>query len=167
MQRARVAVVEAFIGGFDGVDVADEIRDAHIWGGQLFDVTVAAVQPLNGGLVTAGLEDGPALRRDRRHRVLGKWRARQHRNPFVQQIRQAARNPRLGLAAQAEQIHAVPGEQGALHIGQHRVVISDDALKQRPPGLDAVHEVGPDFRGNGAGRVAGGAQGAKGLEVWR
>ena len=165
MQRPGVAVVEAFIGRLDGVDVADQVGHTDIRGGELFHVAFRAVHPRDGRIVATGFHHGTALLGDRRHGVFGKRCTGQHRHPLVEQVGQAAGNAGLGLPAQAKEVHAVAGKQGALHIGQHRVVVADDAFKQGRTGLDALHQVGADFRGNGARGIAGSAQGAKGLDV--
>jgi hypothetical protein len=55
-----------------------------------------------------------------------------HRRPLVEQAAEGADQAGLALAAFAEEYEVVPGEQGALQVGHHRVVEPDDA---REPGL--------------------------------
>ena len=49
------------------------------------------------------------------------------RRPLVEQADDRADQPGLALAALAEQDDVVPGEQGALEVGQHGLVEADDA----------------------------------------
>ena len=165
MQGLRVAVVEALVGRLDGIDVPDEVGHAHVRGGQLLDVPLAPVHPRDGHVVSARLDEGPPLFGDGGQGVFRKRCTGQDGYPLVEQVGEAAGDPRLGLTAEAQQVHAVAREQRALHIGQDGVIVADDALEQRGAGLQPVNEVGPDFRGNGPRGVSGGAQGAEGLDV--
>jgi hypothetical protein len=84
------------------------------------------------------------------------------RGPLVEQVDQAAHQPRLALAPLAEQDHVVAGEQRPLHLGQHGVVVTDDAREARRAGAQPVEQVVAQLLFHGAELVARGSQLAQG-----
>lgn len=71
----------------------------------------------------------------------------------------------FGLSAQAEQQDIVLAEDGALHIGQHRIIEAEDAGENGFLAAYFFDQVVAQFLFDAAGRIAGGAQGAEGLDV--
>ena len=69
------------------------------------------------------------------------------RDVLVEQIDQAAQDPALGLAAQAEQDEVVPREDGVDELRDDRLVVADDAGKQ---GLARSELAARDCRGSPA-----------------
>ena len=144
----------AALGHLDRVDVADQVADAGVRGGQLLAEPVAAVQPADRGGV-AVLGDLPAPPdADRLQRVLVELAADQHRRPLVEQADQGADEPGLALAALAEQDQVVPGDERALDLGDDGVLEPDDAgqrgLAGGQPGEQVVADLGLDRPGGGA-----------------
>ena len=141
----------AALGDLDRVDVADQVADAGVRGGQLLAVPLDAVQPGDRQVVAELGDRGAGERRgDRLQRVLVELGAGDHRRPLVEQADQRADQPGLALAALAEQHDVVAGEQGPLELGQHGVVEADDAgnagLAGAQPGQQVVAELLLDVR---------------------
>ena len=152
----------AALGHLDRVDVADQVGHAGVGGGQLLEVALAAVPPLDGQIL-AGLGGPPdRLRRDRRVRVLAELRPRDHRRPFVEQAGQRAQQSGLALTAFAEQHHVVARDQRPLELRKHGVLEAEDS----GPYLAALGQRGqqvlPDFLFDAPLAMAGGTQLADG-----
>ena len=157
----RVAEAAA-LGHLDRVDVADQIGHAGVRGGQLLEVALAAVPPLDGQIV-AGLGGPPdRLRRDRRVRVLTQLGARDHRRPLVEQAGQRAQQPRLALTAFAEQHDVVAGDQSALQLRKHGVLEAQDAGPRVAALGQRGQQVLPDLVLDAPLAMAGGTQLADG-----
>ena len=113
--------------------------------------------------VVADLGGRAARRRgDRVQRVLVELGAGDHRGPLVEQLDQRADQPGLALAALAEQHHVVAGQDRPLDLGQHRVVVADDAGEARLTGAHPGQQVVAQLLLDRAVDVAGGAQLADG-----
>ncbi len=82
----RLGITEAAsLGHLDGVDVAHQVTNGGVRGGELFRITLAAVAPADRQLIT---ELGGAAQggwRDRLVRVLPQLGSGDHRCPFVEQ----------------------------------------------------------------------------------
>ena len=63
----------------------------------------------------------------RRERVVVDLAAGDDGRLFVEQVDQAARDARLGLAALAEEDDVLPGEDGVLDLRDDRLFVADDA----------------------------------------
>ena len=85
-----------------------------------------------------------------------------HRGPLVEQVDQAPDQPGLALAALTEQHHVVAGEQGPLDLGQHGVVVADDAGKARSACTQPVEQVVAQLFLHGLELVPGGLEFAEG-----
>ena len=124
----RLGVAErAALGHLDRIDVADQVGDRRVGGGELLGVPLAAVAPHDGQVVAqlAGTADG--CRRDGMERMLAEFRPLDDRRPFVQQPVQAAQQARLALAAFAEQHDVVAREDRAFELRNHGVIEAVDA----------------------------------------
>ena len=123
------------LGDLDRVDVADQVGDAGVRGGQLLGVALAAVFPGHWEVV-AGI-GGPLdrLGGDRAVGVLAEFGAGDDRGPFVEQPAQGAQQARLALAALTEQHDVVFGDQGALELRDDGVLEAQDPW----PHLGDVH----------------------------
>ena len=147
VDRLRVAE-RAALGDLDRVDVADRGRRRWCpgWRASRRSARSRCRQ------ATGRSSPSSAARRrqpgaDRRVRVLVDLAAGDDRRPLVEQPDQGADQPGLALAALAEQHEVVPGEQGALELGQHGVVEADDAgeggLARAQPGEQVVADLLP------------------------
>ena len=147
----------------DRVDVADQVADAGVRGGELLAVPHrrgAARRPAGRRRASA------ASRREAgRERVYG---CSFSSEPAITGVHssssadQRADQPGLALAALAEQHHVVAGEQRPLDLGQHGVVVADDAGEARLAGAQPGQQVVAQLLLDGAVHVAGGAQLAEG-----
>ena len=151
----RVAEAAA-LGHLDRVDVADQVGHAGVGGGQLLEVALAAVPPLDGQVVAriGGPPDRP--RRDRRVRVLAQLGALDHRRPLVEQAGQRAQQPRLALTAFAEQHDVVAGDQRPLQLRKHGVLEAQDAGPHVAALGQRGQQVLPDFGFDAPLAMAGG-----------
>ena len=145
VHRQLRAELQPRLGGLDRVDVADEVGDGHVGRGQLLDVAGLARPPFDRQVVAFGGDQRPAVRRERRQRVVVDLAARHHRDHLVEQVDQRAHQPRLRLAAQAEQDEVVPGEDGVDELRNHRLVVADHAREQPSPAAELGDQVVADF----------------------
>ena len=166
MDGLRVAEGAA-LGHLDRVDVADQVADAGVRGGELLAVPVVAVPPADRQVVAQLGGEPAAPGAGRLVGVVVDLAARDDRRPLVEQPGEGADQPGLALAALAEQDDVVPGEQGPLELGQDGLAEPDDAgegvLARPHPGEQVV----PDLFLDAAVRVAAGAQLAEGGGGWR
>ena len=117
----------AAFGDLDRIDIADQVSDAGVGGGQFLGVTLAAVSPRHRQVVAEFGGPPDRLGRDWRIRMLAELGAGDHRCPLVEQPGQRAQQPGLALTAFAEQHDVVAGDQGAFQLRQHGVVEAEDA----------------------------------------
>jgi len=111
------------------VDVADQVGDAGVGGRQLLGVALGAVPPRHPQVVAVRRRGRLRGVGDRLVGVLAELGAGDHRRPLVEQPDQRAQQAGLALAALAEQDHVVPGDQGALELGDDGVL---EAVQPRP-----------------------------------
>src|SRR3954468_18520988 len=146
------------LGHLDRVDVADQVADAGVGGGELLPEPVAAVQPADRGRVAVlgDLPVGPDA--DRGERVLVELAAHEDRRPLVQQADQGPDQPGLALAPLAEQHEVVAGDERPLDLGDDGVLEPDDARQGGFAGGQAGQQVGADL---GLDRAVGSTAGAE------
>ncbi len=120
------------------VDVADQVRDARVRGGQLLGVPLVAVPPRDAQVVAVLGDRGLGAVGDRLVGVLAQLGAGDHGRPLVEQADQGAQQSGLALAALAEQHDVVPGQQRSLELRDHRVVEAVEA----GPGVAALAQGG-------------------------
>ena len=142
----------AALGDLHRVDVADQVGDAGVRGGQLLGVPLVAVPPRDRQVVAE--LGGAALRGvgDRLVGVLAELGAGDHRRPLVEQADQGAQQPGLALAALAEQHDVVAGDQRPLELRDHGV-------------LEAV-QPGPGVAALAAARPAGCRGSPRAADLW-
>jgi hypothetical protein len=152
------------LGHLGGVDVAHQVADRRVRGGQLLGVALVAVAPCHRQVVAMLGREPAAEHADRGQRIVEDLGAGDVGLPLVQQPDQRAHQPRLALATLAEQHEVVAGEQRPFQLGQHGVVEPDDAGERRLPGAQMPEEVRADLVLDGAGGPAGGTQLAEGAD---
>ena len=64
-------------------------------------------------------------------------------NGLVEQVHELPEHPRLGLAAQAQEEHVVPGEDGVLDLGDDGLFVAEDVGKKRLAGPELGDQVAP------------------------
>ena len=98
-----------------------------------------------GRLSPSRRDAGPARAADRRQRIVVNLAAGHDRDLLVEQIDEAAEDPALRLAAQAEQDEVVARQDRVDELRDDGVVVADDAGKQRLARLQLANEVVADF----------------------
>ena len=135
----------ASFGYLDRVDVADQVADARVGGGELLAVPVAGVAPGDRQVVAQLGGEPPAPRADRVVGVVVDLAAFDDRSPLVEQAAQGADQPGLTLAALAEQDEVVPGDQGAFQVGQDGLAEPHDAGEGVLSGSQHGEQILPDL----------------------
>ena len=128
-------------GGADGVDVADDVGDGHVGSRELLHVALRRTQPFDRGLVTALREEVAGVLAQGVERVVVDLRAGHAGNERVEQGGEAAQEPALGLAAQAEEDHVVAGEHGVRDQRNHGVLVAEHAGEELLSRLELTDEV--------------------------
>src|SRR5438309_11675037 len=95
---------------FDGIDVADQIRDGHIRRRELFNVALLRREISNGGTVSAFYNQFLATAANRRVRIVMDLASRDVGHVRIQERSERAKNTALGLSAQAQQNKVMPRE---------------------------------------------------------
>ena len=148
-----VGQVAAF-GDLDRVDLADQVGDGDVRRRELLGVAPVTRDPVDGGRITVGLDDGACSRADRRERVVVELAAADRREPRVEQADQEPRDPRLGLAALTEEHEVVPGEDRVLDGGDHQILVADDTREDLSARRESREEVGAELLLDRAGPPA-------------
>ncbi len=116
--------------GPNGIDVADDVGDGHVRRGQLLDEAIVGRQPGQGRLVAALLHEVAAAAAQGPQRVVVDLAAGDDGQGRIEQVGEAAQEPALGLAAQAEQDHVVPRQDRVRDLGDDRFVVAEDAREE-------------------------------------
>jgi hypothetical protein len=80
------------LGGFDGIDVADDVGDRHVRSCKFLNVAVGARAKDNWSTVAHFLNQAAASPADRRERIVVDLTLGDHRNRIVEQSRQIPQN---------------------------------------------------------------------------
>ena len=126
----------AALGHLDRVDLADQVGDRGVRGGQLLAVAVRAVHPGDRRLVALVGHLQPGVAGGRVVGVVVDLRAGHDRHPLVEQVDERADDPGLRLAPLAQQDDVVPGQDGVLELGDDRVLEAEHPVDQRLAGGD-------------------------------
>jgi hypothetical protein len=86
VDRQLVTQQMAALRCFDRIDVADDVRDGHVRRGEFFNKASVAIDPVDVDRVAVLCEQLPRVGGDRMKRIVVHFRARNNRNPFVQEI---------------------------------------------------------------------------------
>ena len=122
----------AALGDLDRVDLADQVGDGDVRGRELLAVAPVAREPVDGGLFAAlGSTIARAAALTGCGRVVIELPAGDDRQPRVEESDEQSRQPRLGLAALAEEDQVVPGQDRVLDRGNDRILVADDAREGR------------------------------------
>src|SRR5438128_10975333 len=112
--------------GFDGIDVADDVRDGYIGRGQLLHEARVTPDPFDGRHVAIKPESLAAVRRDGMKRIVIDFGPGDYRDLFVKQFGELAYDATLGLAAQAKQDQIMSRQDRIHELRNDRIVIADD-----------------------------------------
>ena len=132
----------------DRVDLADQVGDRGVGGGQLLREALAAVHPADRSVRALRGDEVDPVTRDRRERVVANFGAGNHGQPLVEQIHEGPRDPGLRLAPLAEQDHVVACQKGVLELRQDRLVEAEDPLYQRRASGHPSRRVSPQLLAN-------------------
>ena len=137
VERELVGQVAA-LGHLDRVDLADQVGDRRVRGGELLAVATRPVDPLDRGVLAVLGHQLPAVARHRLVGIVVDLRAGDDRHPLVEEAGERADHAGLRLAALAQEDHVVAGEQGVLELREHRVLVAlHDHGEEHLAGLDA------------------------------
>ena len=150
------------LGHLDRVDLADEVGDRRVRGGQLLAEATAAVDPLDRGVVAVLGDEVLGVAGHRGVGVVVDLRAGHDRHPLVEQLHQRADHAGLRLAALAEEDHVVPGEERVLELREDRVLVAHDDGEQLLAGLDLGDGVAAQLLLHGDRGPSGGPELAEG-----
>src|SRR6185436_11268501 len=99
----------------------------------------------NGGGIPILLNAAPAAGADRRDRIVVNLATGDIGQLLVQQRRKRAKNTTFGLTSKAQQNEVVARENRVHELRDDRLVVPDDARKQRFAGLQLADEVVANF----------------------
>ena len=150
------------LGDLDRVDVAHQVGDAGVGGGQLLRVALTAVLPLHRQIIAERGGPPDRLRGDRRVGMLAEFGAPDHRGPLVEQADQCPQQPGLALTALTEEHEVVARDQRPLQLRQHGVVEAQDSRPDLVTFGQPGQQVFPDFLFDSPFTVPGGTQFADG-----
>ena len=148
----------AALGHLDRVDLADQVGDRGVGGGQLLAVAVVAVDPGDGGVVAVVGHQGSGLGGDGGVGVVVDLGTGDDRQPFVEQADETADHAGLGLAPLPQHDHVVAGQQSVLDLGDDGVLVAENVVEQGLAGADAAHGVAAQLLAHRHRRPAGGSQ---------
>src|SRR5208283_675116 len=117
------------------IDVADQVGDGDVRRGELFYVAMIGCEPGNGRRVFLFGNQFLAAAADGRVGVVVDLAAGDVRQFGIEQRGQGAQDAALRLPAQAEQDEVVAREDGVDDLRDDRVVVTDDAGKNRLVGM--------------------------------
>ena len=129
------------LGVLDHVDLADEVGDGHVGGGQLLPIAGVAADPGDGRGVAHDGDAVAGLAGDGGVGVVVDLRALDDRHGVVQQVDELPEHAGLGLAAEAQEQDVVLGEDRVLHLGDDGVFVPQDVGEDRLAGTDLGDEV--------------------------
>src|SRR5271163_4540128 len=130
MNGELVGKIASAARGFDGVHVADHVRDGDVGRRELFHVAVFAGEPGDGRGVAFSGNAFAAGTANRRVGIVVNFAALDHRDVRVHESHQAAQNARLGLPAQTEQNKMMARENSVDDLQQNRIVVAMHAGKK-------------------------------------
>ena len=119
------------LGHLDGVDLADQVGDGDVRGGQLFRIAQVPADPGHGGCVAHVGHRLPGVRAEGIVGVVVEFAAGDDRDLIVQQVDHLPDQAGLGLPALAQQDDVLAGQDGVFQLGNDRLVEADDAGKHR------------------------------------
>ena len=133
------------LGHLDGVDLADEVGDRRVGGGELLAEALVAVDPFDrGGVAVLGDEVAGVAG----HGMLGivvDLAAGDDRDPVVEQLDQRADHAGLRLAPLPQEDDVVARQHGVLELREDGLVEADHRGDELLAGGDAVHGVAADL----------------------
>ena len=163
MHRQLIGEVQTGLRGLDRIDVADHVRDRDVGRCELLDVAGLARPPGDRHPVALARDAGAACAADGVKWIVVDFAAGHDGDLIVEQTDQAAQDPALRLAAQAQQNEIVPRQDRVDELRHDRVVVADDAGEEPLASLQLANEVVADFLFDRSRRAAALPQLAEGL----
>src|SRR5262249_42226928 len=119
----------ASAGGFDWIDIADQIGNRYIGGRQLFDISRASGNECHRRLLSTPFDLEPASLADWGERIVVYFTAADHRKPFVQQAHHLAQDAAFGLSSEPQKYEIVAGQYCVHDPWYDSVIIANDTRK--------------------------------------
>ncbi len=129
-------------GGFDGIDVADEIGHGDVGCGEFFDVTLVGSEPGDWSFITHFCDEIAAELGDGCVGIVADLGAGDIRAGGVEEGCEGAEDARFGLATEAEKDEVVLREDGVDDLRDDGVFVADDAGEERSFGFCGVAQFG-------------------------
>jgi hypothetical protein len=92
----------------DGVEIADEVGDGDVGGGEFFDVPLCASDPGDGGIVAGGGNALAPVLGNRREGIVVDFAPFDDGHCVVEEISECAQDARLCLPAEAQENEVMP-----------------------------------------------------------
>src|SRR2546430_681397 len=125
----------------DRIDLADQVGDRRVGGGQLLAVPLVRGDPTHGDAVTLSSHSVPAGAADRRVWIVIDLAAVDHRDFRIEQAGQRSDQPALGLATLAQEDDVLARQDGVLDLGNDGSLEADDAGEELLARLDLADQV--------------------------
>ena len=123
------------------VNLADQIGDGDIGGGQLLAVAPVARQPDNRHIVAQFLDFVAAGFACRLKGIIVDLAAFYDGDDLVEQVDQAAGHARLGLAALAQKDDVLPGQDGIFNLGDDGIFVAYNTGEDFLPAPNVLNEI--------------------------
>ena len=108
MNRQFIAEQMSALGGFDWIDVTDDVRDGHVGRSEFLDKAGIAIDPIDVRHVAVQRDRLTTVSADRMKRIVVDFGTSDDWNVFVKQIGELANDAALRLTAQAQQNQVMP-----------------------------------------------------------
>ena len=116
---------------FDGINIANQIGNGHIWRGQFLDVTLLGREISNCRAVSAFGNQFLAAAANRRIRIVVDFASGDVRHMRIEQRRQRTKDAALGLPTKSKQDEVMPRQNCIDDLRDDSVVIAYDAGENR------------------------------------
>src|SRR4051794_24358 len=136
--------------GLDWIDIADQVGDRHVRGGELLDVALLPSKPGDGCGFPALCQQLSGILRDRGERIVVDLTPGDGRNPLVEQGGQLPQEPTLGLTPEPQQDEVVTRQERVDDLRQDGVLIPHNPGEERLSRFQPPKQVAPDLIPNGA-----------------
>ena len=130
VNRQLIAQQVTAFGGFDRIDVTDDVRNGDVGSRKLFDKARVATDPVERHRIAVLRQHLSPVSGDWPERIVVDFRAGDDRDALVEQIGEQADDAALCLSAQPEQDDVMPRENRIDQLRDNGVLVTDNARKE-------------------------------------
>jgi hypothetical protein len=127
--------------GANRIDVADDVSHCHVRSCELLHEATVAIDPGDGGSITAFVEKISRVFGDWSERVVVDLTSSDDRNDVIEERCESAKYARLGLPSKTEKYEVVPREKGIDDLRHDSVFVAEDTFKEGSAALEAGQEI--------------------------